>query len=97
MFVLYGTIEIHLPYSTSLKGKRKIVNSLVDRLRKRVNISISEVAHHDLWQRATLGFAIVNSSIPELEKFVTYIDDTLNNYFFDIDITSFDYDIIKLE
>ncbi len=97
MFVLYGSIEIHLPYSTSLKYKRKIINSIIDRLRKRLNLSISEVAYHDLWQRSTLGFAIVSSSIPELEKLLTYINDTLFNHYFDIEITSFNYDIIDLE
>lgn len=97
MFVLYGSVEIHLPYSTSLKSKRKVINSIIDRLRKRLNLSISEVAYHDLWQRSTLGFAIVSSSIPELEKFVSYINDTLYNNYFDIEITSFNYDITGLE
>ncbi len=94
MFVLYGSIEIFLPYSGSLKEKRKTINSIVDRLRKRVNISISEVAYNDLWQRAALGFAAVSSSNSELEKFITYINDTLFNYFSDIEITRFDYEII---
>ncbi|NLB88955.1 MAG: DUF503 domain-containing protein [Syntrophomonadaceae bacterium] len=97
MLILYGTIEIFMPYSNSLKAKRKIVNSLVDRLRKRVNLSISEVDYHDLWQRSLIGFAIVNSNQKELEKYVTYINDTLFNYFSDIEITAFDYDIISIE
>lgn len=86
-----------MPYSNSLKAKRKIINSLIDRLRKRINISISEVDYHDLWQRSVLGFAIVNSNQKELEKFVTYINDTLFNYFSDIEITAFDYEIISIQ
>lgn len=97
MFVLYGSIELFIPYSSSLKEKRKIINSIIDRLRKRMNISISEVAYNDLWQRAFLGFAIVSSSNNNLEKFLTYIDDTLSNYSSDIEITCFDYKIIAPE
>lgn len=97
MLILYGSIEIFMPYSNSLKAKRKIINSLIDRLRKRINISISEVDYHDLWQRSVLGFAIVNSNQKELEKFVTYINDTLFNYFSDIEITAFDYEIISIQ
>lgn len=96
MLILYGSIEIFMPYSNSLKAKRKIINSLVDRLRKRVNISISEVDYHDLWQRSVIGFAAVNSNHKELEKYVTYINDTLFNYFSDIEITAFDYEIMSL-
>lgn len=96
MFIFYGTIEIHLPYATSLKEKRKTINSIIDRLRKRMNISISEIDYHDFWQRSKIGFAIVNSNNKELEKYLTYINDTLFNHSFDIDITTFYYDVISV-
>ncbi|HZK44221.1 MAG TPA: DUF503 domain-containing protein [Syntrophomonadaceae bacterium] len=95
MFILYGSIEIHLPYSNSLKTKRKITSSILDRLKKRMNISISEVDYHDLWQRSVLGFAAVSSNYNDLEKFINYIDDTLFNYFSDIEVIDLKYDIIR--
>lgn len=52
-------IELHLPNEASLKGKRKIIKSMKDRIKSRFNISIAEVDHHDLWQRAVLGVACV--------------------------------------
>lgn len=97
MFLLYGSVELFIPYSNSLKDKRKIINSLIDRLRKRINISICEVAYNDLWQRTVLGFALVSSNNNDLERFITYIDDTLGNYSYDIEITHFDYKIITPE
>lgn len=59
MYVVYGKVEFFLPYCHSLKEKRKVINSVVDRVRKRFNISISEVEYQDLWQRGALGFAAV--------------------------------------
>lgn len=50
-------IEIHLPTSSSLKEKRKVIGSLRDRLRRHYNVSFAEVEHQDLWQRA--GLALV--------------------------------------
>lgn len=52
-------IELHLPGSRSLKDKRQVVRSLKERLRERVHASVAEVEHHDLWQRAALGLAVV--------------------------------------
>ena len=53
-------IEIHLPESHSLKEKRQVVKSLKDTLRNKFNISIAELDHQDLWQRATLGVALIS-------------------------------------
>lgn len=52
-------LTLHLPESRSLKDKRGVVKSVLDRLRKR-NVSASEVDSHDLWQKAEVGFAVVS-------------------------------------
>lgn len=67
MIVGICTIEIHLPYSQSLKDKRKVIKGLKDRLRGRHNISLAEVDGQDLWQRSVLGIAAVASAKPPLE------------------------------
>ena len=51
------TVEIFIPEARSLKDKRQVLRGLVERLRRRHNVSVAEVAHQDLWQRA--GLAIV--------------------------------------
>jgi len=60
--VLIGTctVDLHLPGSGSLKNKRYILRSLKDRIKKNFNVSISEIDHHDLWQRSLLGIAVVS-------------------------------------
>jgi len=60
MFVGIVRIELHLPASGSLKDKRSVVRSLKERIRQRVHASVAEVDHHDLWQRAALGVAVVS-------------------------------------
>jgi len=55
------TVEVWIGASQSLKDKRQVVKSLVESLRNKFNISISEVDNHDLWQKATLGMVCVTS------------------------------------
>jgi uncharacterized protein YlxP (DUF503 family) len=58
MTVALLSVELHLPMSQSLKDKRMVLRRLKDRLRAG-NVSVAEVAYHDLWQRAGLGIATV--------------------------------------
>lgn len=61
--MILGTcrIQLFIPAAGSLKAKRSVIKSLKDRIRSRFNVSIAEVADHDLWQRATLGLAVVSN------------------------------------
>ena len=49
------TLELRIESSHSLKEKRHVVQSLKDRLRHKFNVSVAEIAHQDLWQRATIA------------------------------------------
>jgi hypothetical protein len=53
-------VELHLPDVGSLKGKRHALKGLKERVRARFEVSVAEVDHHDLWQRATLALACVS-------------------------------------
>ncbi len=70
MIVGLCRIDLFLPESRSLKAKRQVIKGLKDRIRKRFNVSVAEVEHQSLWQRATLGLAMVSE-----EK--GYVDRTL--------------------
>ena len=60
--VLQFTMEI--PYSTSLKDKRRVVNRLRDRLRRNFNVSIAQIDDLDDCNVATLGAVMAGSDIP---------------------------------
>ena len=45
----------------SLKEKRHIIKSIVERLRSRFNASVSEVDMQDLWKNAVIGVACVSN------------------------------------
>ncbi|KUG04409.1 ylxp-like protein [hydrocarbon metagenome] len=95
MYVVYGQISIFLPYTSNLKEKRKIVLSIVDRIRKRFNISIAEVDDHELWQRCSLGFSAVTGNHSEIDVMVGAVYTTVERHINDVEILSFNYDIIR--
>ncbi|MBW6463302.1 MAG: DUF503 domain-containing protein [Bacillota bacterium] len=59
MRVAICLLELHIHESTSLKSKRRVIKSIIHRLRNQFNVSVSEVGSQDLWQRSELGLAVV--------------------------------------
>jgi uncharacterized protein YlxP (DUF503 family) len=77
--MVIGVCRIHLriPENHSLKEKRHVIRKLIDRVRHRFNVAISEVDDNDLWQRAQIGFCtvgndrrFVNSSLDKIIDFI---------------------------
>ena len=61
MTIALLSLEFYLPMSQSLKDKRMVLRRIKDRL-KAMNVSVAEVAHQELWQRAGLGVVTVAES-----------------------------------
>lgn len=61
MVVGLCTLELYIGEADSLKEKRRVLKSVLERVRSRFNVSIAEVGQQDLWQRATIAFACVSN------------------------------------
>lgn len=68
MLIGLTKFELHLPHARSLKDKRRVVKSLVDRLHDRYRVSVMESGFHDLHQRAEVSIAYLAGSESELDR-----------------------------
>jgi uncharacterized protein YlxP (DUF503 family) len=71
MVVAIAVLELHLPSARSLKDKRRVVKSLIERMHARFRVSIAETDFHDLHQRAEIGVAAVARSERELQQLMS--------------------------
>jgi uncharacterized protein len=85
MTVGVARITLFIPESHSLKEKRMVLRRIKDRVRSKFNAAIAEVGEHDLWQRASLGLAVVGSdrrfvesALDEVVRFVGSFVETTN-------------------
>ncbi len=72
-------IELYMNGNRSLKEKRQVLKSLIQRTKSKFsNVSISEVDPHNLWQRATIGVSFVSNERPyvnsTLDQVLRFID-----------------------
>jgi uncharacterized protein YlxP (DUF503 family) len=85
------TIELYLPENHSLKGKRHVVKGVKEKLKSRFNVSVAEIDHLDVWQRATIGAIMLNTDHvyvdQELRKMVNFLESSqYAPYLFDYSI-----------
>lgn len=59
---------LYLSESGSLKGKRRILRSIKDRLRSQFNVSVAEVGYQDLWQKSELAVALAATNREYADK-----------------------------
>ena len=68
MYTISAKLTFYIPHATSLKDKRQVCRSLIDKSRQKFNASIAEVDTHDIHQTLTIGVAVVSGEMAHAQK-----------------------------
>jgi uncharacterized protein len=83
--------EIRIPDVASLKAKRAVLRPIIDGLRRKVSVSVSEVGRHDSWQRSSVGVALVTPDPGSMESLIErvrrYVDEHMEIEVLDCEVT----------
>jgi uncharacterized protein len=63
----------------SLKEKRHIIKSLIERLKYRFNASVAEVEYNDTWKNAVIGIACVSNEAAHADSIMANIVNFVEN------------------
>lgn len=78
MMVGVAVCECIIYDAHSLKEKRAVLQRIMTRLKQKLNVSVSEVDFHDVWQRTKIAIAVVTnarvSTDHELQNALKFID-----------------------
>lgn len=78
MIVGICSIQLIMFENHSLKEKRHLIKSIIDKIKHRYNVSIAEVGEQDKWQRSEIGIACVSTDTKHvdetLQKVINFID-----------------------
>jgi len=72
-------IVFYLPENRSLKGKRKVVRSMIDKVKARFNMAIAETGSNDKWQRIELGITTVGNDRRHIDSSLNHVLDFLDS------------------
>ena len=78
MYTVTARLSLRSNYPHSLKDKRRIVKSIIDRVHSRFNVSIAEVDTQESLSSITIGMAAVSSEYSHarhcIENIVNFIE-----------------------
>lgn len=71
MIIAVLNLTLRIPGNDSLKGKRRVLKSLKDRLRNVFNIAISEIGYLDHWTLSEIGIASIGKDRSRVESIIS--------------------------
>ena len=80
MHVALLQVRLHLPEVTSLKEKRSVVKSILERSRSRYAVAAAETDDQDVHRSSVLGFAAVSASESHAREVVLKILDAISTH-----------------
>ncbi len=68
MHTLSAKLTFYIPHAASLKDKRQVCRSLIDKSRQKFNAAIADVDTQDAHQMLTIGVAVVSGEAAYAQK-----------------------------
>lgn len=79
MIIGYCKVKISAPWVTSLKEKRMVVKSIIEKTKHKFNTSIAEIESQDIHQTIVIGFSCVSNDYVLTEKMLNRILDFIED------------------
>lgn len=73
MIVGVCRLTISIAGSYSLKDKRRVVKSLIERVRRRYNVAVAEVEAHEVWNTAVIGVCCVSTGSAHAQEILDHV------------------------
>ena len=90
MYSLSAQLTFHIPHATSLKDKRQVCRSLLDKTKKRFNAAIGEVSTQDIHQTLTVGVAVVSGDAAHaqnsLDEIIRYMEEHADGELVEVEV-----------
>ena len=87
-------IKLRIPENMSLKGKRRVIKSIIAQLKNRFNVSVAEVDDQQLWQIATLGVCSLSNDSRYANEVLSKVVNFVSNGRFEVEMLDYKIEII---
>jgi uncharacterized protein YlxP (DUF503 family) len=68
MITVSAKLTFYIAHATSLKDKRQVCRSIIDKVRQRFNASVAEVDTQDIHRTLTIGVAVVSGDVAHADR-----------------------------
>lgn len=94
MVVGVATVTLMLPQASSLKDRRRVVKSVIGRVRTRYNVAIADVDGHEVWSGVTLGIVCVSTESGHAHAMLERVVRAIEHERLDADLLDYSIEIL---
>lgn len=95
MFVAVCRLEIDIPSATSLKDKRRVLHSVISRVRNQFHVAIAEIDANERWTSAVLGIATVSNNATHARQVLEEVVRFIERLRMDAEVRAVDFDVLQ--
>jgi uncharacterized protein YlxP (DUF503 family) len=96
MHVGVARLSLQLAENGSLKGKRMVVKSVVQRVRNRFNVAVAEIDTQDVWEVITLGIVCVSDDPRHANAMLSKVVDFIESERLDAEVGAVEMELIAV-
>jgi uncharacterized protein len=96
MHVGVARVALHIAENQSLKGKRMVVKSVVERVRNRFNVAVAEVETQDAPRLATLGIVCVSGDARHANEMLNKVLNFIESERLDAEVGAVEMELIPV-
>ena len=82
MITISSKLTFHIEYANSLKDKRMVARSLIDKTRHKFNAAVAEVGTQDAHKTLTIGVAVVSGENAHarnmMDEIILFMEESTN-------------------
>jgi uncharacterized protein YlxP (DUF503 family) len=89
-------LKFRLPENASLKGKRRVIKSVIARVQNNFKVAAAEVGDNDLWQLATVGVSTIGNDSRQINEVLSKVMDFVIECNFDAEVLNCNIEIFAV-
>jgi hypothetical protein len=97
MYIGALQLTLRIPLSASLKDKRQVVQSVLQRVRNKFEVAAAEIATLESWQVATIGVSCVSNSARHTEEVLEHVRRYIEETRPDVEVTDEQLEVITMD
>ena len=90
VFTLSAKLTFYIPHAASLKDKRQIRRSLIEKTRRKFNAAVAEIDTQDVLQTLTIGIAVVSGDTAHrqqsMDEIIRFMEDNADAELTEVEI-----------
>lgn len=97
MYIGALQLTLRIPLSASLKDKRQVVQSVLQRVRNKFEVAAAEIATLESWQVATIGVSCISNSARHTEDVLEHVRRYIEETRPDVEVTDEQLEVITMD